>query len=602
MKTLKKSFDLLQKIGRALMLPVAILPVAGILLGVGGAMLSGIDRGVISIDSEFLLVLFEVFKQAGGPIFSNLPLIFAIGTAIGLAKNDGAAALAAFVGYVVMLGTMGVVAGTQGIETKGIMGIQSIDTGVFGGIVIGAVAAYLYNRFFNIKLPPYIGFFAGKRFVPIITALTAILVGAVFSFIWPPIQSQIDAFSHYATTGSMAGTVFTYGVIERLLLPFGLHHIWNVPFFFEIGEFVTASGETVNGEITRFFNADPTAGNLGGGYLFKMFGLPAAALAIWQSAKPENKVKVGGIMISAALTSFLTGITEPIEFSFLFVAPILYGFHALMAGSAFVVTYLSGAKLGFTFSHGFIDYALFYAMDTKPEMVLLLGPIYGVVYYGVFRVAISKLGLRTPGNEETTEQTATTSERAPIEGGLAGEVLVALGGPNNITNLDACITRLRVSVKEISAVDEAGLKKLGAAGVVKIGNGVQVIFGTLSDNLKGEIKDLIESGFKMPELGTKSNVPVVEKPVLGVTSKAKSSETEIVAGYNRILASLGGQENIDLMDSCSATRLRVKVLNAAKVQQKELPDDMQLVELENGTFHVLVGLEVERYQALFKKS
>src|SRR3954467_6071271 len=303
----KNAFSLLQKIGKCMMLPVSVLPVAGILLGVGSANFAFLPESVSS-----------VMAKSGDSIFGNLPLLFAIGVAIGLAENDGVAALAGTTGYVVFLAALGVCAKLQGIEVKPIMGIPSIDTGVFGGIIVGLIAAWAFNRFYKIQLPPYLGFFAGKRSVPIITAFAVIVAGAILSFIWPPIGHGIHAFSNWAVHENPAVAFTIYGVVERALIPFGLHHVWNVPFFFQAGDYLDpATGNKVTGEIARFIAGDPTAGHMTGGYLFKMWGLPAAALAMWRAARPENRAKVGGIMISAALTAFLTGITEPIEFAFL---------------------------------------------------------------------------------------------------------------------------------------------------------------------------------------------------------------------------------------------------------------------------------------------
>lgn len=477
---LKKLFGPLQKIGKSLMLPVSVLPVAGILLGVGSAKFGWIPP-----------ILASIMAQSGGAIFGNLPLIFAIGVALGLTENDGVASLAAVVGYVVLLATMGVMAESVfQLETKSIMGIKTLETGVFGGILVGAVAGVLFNKYYRIKLPAYLGFFAGKRFVPIVTAFSAIVLGVVLSIIWPPIQQGIDAFSNYAVSGNPTAMGFLYGLVERLLIPFGLHHIWNVPFFFEIGSYTNAAGEIVSGDVTRFFAGDPTAGFLGGAYLFKMFGLPAAALAIWHTAKPENKKMVGGIMISAALTSFLTGITEPIEFSFLFIAPVLYGVHAVLAGLSFVIFQVMGAKLGVTFSHGLIDYVLYFKLSTKPYLVLLIGPIYAAVYYGVFKYAITKFNILTPGRED--EKSADDVSISGSE--LAKGLVVAFGGSANIKNLDACITRLRVSVNDVNAVDQEKIKALGAAGVLVIGQNIQAIFGTQSDNLRTEMQDVMKSG------------------------------------------------------------------------------------------------------------
>ena len=590
MELIKNSFGFMQKIGKSLMLPVSILPVAGILLGIGGAMLSGIDRGVVTIDSTFLLVLFEIMKNSGEPIFANLPIIFAVGVALGLTKNDGVSAIAAIIGYIVMLGTMGVVGELAGVSTKTIMGIKSIDTGVFGGIIIGMAAGGLFNRYFRIELPSYLGFFAGKRFVPIITAFAAIFVGAAMCIIWPPIQHGIDAWSKQAVEGGMATTVFVYGIVERSLIPFGLHHIWNVPFFFEIGKFVTASGDVVQGEMARFFAGDPTAGNLAGGYIFKMFGLPAAALAIWHTAKPKNKVKVGSIMFSAALTSFLTGITEPLEFAFMFVAPLLYLIHALLAGSAFLMVFLSGAKLGYTFSHGFIDYTLFYAMGTKPWIVLILGPIYGVIYYTIFRTIIVKLNLKTPGREEDSEEELSITIAAE-EGTLPAKIVYALGGADNITNLDACITRLRVSLADVNLVQSQVLKALGAAGVVVVGNGIQAIFGTRSENLKTDIEEYLQAGGgRQPQAGAIKPVPKSDLPAMAAdpATDLKPGELDI------ILRAAGGRENITSSHLMAFTRVRLTIKNDKLVDASALASGFHLMPIGESQYHLLCGLKASK--------
>jgi glucose-specific phosphotransferase system IIBC component len=475
-------FGILQDIGKSLMLPVSVLPIAGLLLGVGSAQF-GVIPELVS----------EIMAKSGGAIFSNLPLIFAIGVGLGLARNDGVASIAAAISYMVMLATMGVLAPVLGLETRLIMGFRTIETGVFGGILAGALAAFLFNRFFNIKLPPYLGFFSGKRFVPIVSGLAATVLGAVLCIIWPPIQAGIDQFSHYAVSGNTNLMVFIYGVGERLLIPFGLHHIWNVPFFFEVGSFTTASGEVIHGDISRFFAGDPTAGFLGGGFLFKMFGLPAAAIAIWHSARPEKKKMVGGLMLSAAFTSFLTGITEPIEFTFLFIAPLLYLFHAILAGLCFLTMNVLGAKLGFTFSHGFIDYVLYYAMDTKPYLVLIVGPIVAAGYYVIFRASIHYFDLETPGRDRTTSNREGHAQAVSSTPERSAAIVAALGGVANIESLDACITRLRISVGQIDLVDRDELKSLGAVGVLVVGENVQAIFGTLSDLIKTEIDEIVSS-------------------------------------------------------------------------------------------------------------
>jgi len=479
-------FSGLQKVGTSLMLPVSVLPIAGILLGVGAADFS-----------LFPSVLSDLMEQAGGAIFSNMALLFAIGVALGFTNNDGVAALAAAVGYFIMTKAITViVAATHSPESLHLMAnsaeytIKLADmsnTGVLGGIIAGGIAAAMFNRFNTVSLPEYLGFFSGKRAVPIMTGFLTIIIGTLLAFIWPPIASVIDVFSHWAANQNPQMAFGIYGVIERALIPLGLHHVWNVPFFFQAGTCINTSGEQLHGILTCYLSADDISraagygfGQLAGGYLFKMFGLPAAAIAIAHSAKHENRAKVMGIMASAALTSFITGITEPIEFAFLFVAPLLYVIHALLAGSAFVVTNMLGMVHGTSFSHGLIDFVVLSAHAQKMPYFIVIGLIYAVIYYSVFRVVIKAFDLKTPGREDTTpENTTTLSNQA-----MSAALIDAFGGSNNLTNLDACITRLRISVVDIERVDQIKLKTLGAAGVVISGNGVQAIFGTKSDNLK----------------------------------------------------------------------------------------------------------------------
>ncbi|GAB3216059.1 PTS glucose transporter subunit IIBC [Pseudaeromonas pectinilytica] len=477
-------FANLQKVGKSLMLPVSVLPVAGILLGVGAAKFSWLPA-----------IVSQIMEQAGGAVFGNMALIFAIGVALGFTNNDGVAGLAATVGYVILTKTIGVVAPIiAGLDPAAAdyasMADKVSNVGVLGGIVAGGIAAFMFNRFYRIQLPEYLGFFAGKRFVPLSTGIVAIVVGVVMAFVWPPVGALIQSFSHWAAYQNPALAFGIYGLVERSLIPFGLHHIWNVPFFFEAGEYTNAAGQVIHGEIARYIAGDPTAGNLAGGYMFKMYGLPAAAIAMWHAAKPENRAKVGGIMVSAALTSFLTGITEPIEFAFLFVAPVLYAIHALLAGSAFVVTILLGMKHGTTFSHGLIDFVVLFAQSTKGWMFPILGLVYAAIYYTIFRVAISALDLKTPGREDEVAE-ESVSEMA--EHYMAEQLVLAFGGKANIASLDACITRLRVGVKDVAKVDQAKLKQLGAAGVVVAGSGIQAIFGTKSDNLKTDMDQWMQS-------------------------------------------------------------------------------------------------------------
>jgi PTS system glucose-specific IIC component len=577
----KNAFGLLQKIGKALMLPVAILPVAGILLGVGSAGFTWMPE-----------LLSAIMRDAGGVIFGNLPLFFAIGVALGLTENDGVASMSAVVGYVVMLATMGLLAGRHGVEVKSIMGISSIDTGVFGGILMGAIAAWLFNRYYRIQLPAYLGFFSGKRFVPIVTAFAAVFVGALLSYAWPPVGKVIRAFSEYAAYGNPLLSVGVYGFVERLLIPFGLHHIWNVPFFFEIGSFVNSAGVTVHGDITRFFAGDPEAGILGGAYLFKMWGLPAAAIAMWHAARPENRVRIGGIMVSAALTSFLTGITEPIEFSFMFVAPVLYGIHAVLAACSQVTFALLGAKLGFTFSHGFIDFVLYYAKDTRPGLVLVLGPVYAMIYYGLFRWAIAKFNLKTPGREAAE---AAAPDAAAGEDSFSRRLVLAFGGRANIRSLDACITRLRVAVIAPERVDKAALKALGAAGVMMSGNGVQAVFGTRSENLKTDLEIYLKTAGAEADGPATAPQPAADAPAPAPSPLPSGAELESAAAG--LLAALGGPGNLRQVEACAHTRLRARLADPSLLDEPALAaaGGYGVMRQAGDVVHVLVGPSAGAY-------
>jgi PTS system glucose-specific IIC component len=582
--TFKNAFSSLQKIGKCMMLPVSVLPVAGILLGVGSANFSWLPP-----------IVSQVMAQSGGSIFSNLPLLFAIGVALGLTENDGVAALAAAVGWFVFLAAMGVCAKARGIETTPIMGIPSIDTGVFGGIIVGLIAAKAFNRFYKIQLPSYLGFFAGKRSVPIITAAEVIIMGALLSFIWPPIGNGIKTFSNWAAHGQ-PGLAFTiYGIVERALIPFGLHHVWNVPFFFQAGDYLDpTTGKEIHGEISRFIAGDPTAGNMTGGYLFKMWGLPAAAIAIWRAARPENRAKVGGIMLSAALTSFVTGITEPIEFAFLFLAPVLYGVHALLAGAGYFLCSALGIKHGFTFSHGLIDYVVLFPKSHHALWLFVIGPVWGLIYYGVFSFAIRKWNLATPGRE--AEDEATRTVRSTSGDSFALQLVRAFGGRSNIASLDACITRLRVKLHDVAKANPDKLKALGAAGVVVVGDGVQAIFGTQSENLKTEMQEYLKTaGPEADEV--EAPLPVQAPRAAGVVSKRRDPDAaRKVAVW---IAALGGARNIERVDDCAETRLRVLVRDMVGVDEYGLTSAGidAVIRLPNNTMHLLAGLNADQYAA-----
>ncbi|HHV8948720.1 TPA: glucose-specific PTS transporter subunit IIBC [Staphylococcus aureus] len=529
----KKLFGQLQRIGKALMLPVAILPAAGLLLAIGTAIQGeALQHYLPFIQNGGVQNVAKLMTAAGSIIFENLPMIFALGVAIGLAGGDGVAAIAAFVGYIIMNKTMGdflqvtpknVTDPASGYAS--ILGIPTLQTGVFGGIIIGALAAWCYNKFYNINLPSYLGFFAGKRFVPIMMATTSFILAFPMALIWPTIQSGLNAFSTGLLDSNTGVAVFLFGFIKRLLIPFGLHHIFHAPFWFEFGSWKNAAGEIIHGDQRIFIEqiregAHLTAGKfMQGEFPVMMFGLPAAALAIYHTAKPENKKVVAGLMGSAALTSFLTGITEPLEFSFLFVAPLLFFIHAVLDGLSFLTLYLLDLHLGYTFSGGFIDYVLLGVLPNKTQwwLVIPVGLVYAVIYYFVFRFLIVKLKYKTPGREDKQSQAVTASATE-----LPYAVLEAMGGKANIKHLDACITRLRVEVNDKSKVDVPGLKDLGASGVLEVGNNMQAIFGPKSDQIKHEMQQIM-------------NGQVVENPT---TMEDDKDETVVVAEDKSVTSEL----------------------------------------------------------------
>jgi len=541
----KKIFGVLQKVGKALMLPVAILPAAGILLAFGNALQNPTLLDIAPfLNNGGVEMVASVMEDAGNIIFGNLSLLFAVGVAVGLAGGEGVAGLAAIIGYLIMNVTMGTVLGITAEDLVGstkyssVLGIPTLQTGVFGGIIVGIIAATMYNKFFEIELPTYLGFFAGKRFVPIVTAASAVILGLIMIVIWPPIQHGLNVFSENMLGANLTLSAFIFGLIERSLIPFGLHHIFYSPFWFEFGSYTTNAGTIVKGDQAIFMNQikdgvqDLTAGTfMTGKFPFMMFGLPAAALAIYHEARPEKKAVVGGLMASAALTSFLTGITEPLEFSFLFVAPVLFGLHAVFAGLSFMTMQLLDVKVGMTFSGGLIDYVLFGLINpqTNAWIIIPVGIVFALIYYFGFRFAIRKFNLKTPGREDETEEDESA---AGSTSDLPYDVLEAMGGQENIAHLDACITRLRVSVNDINNVDKDRLKKLGAAGVLEVGNNIQAIFGPRSETIKGQMKDIISG--KRPR-------PAAQQQQVEEVAAATDALDTAVNGQDSIVAPIKGE-------------------------------------------------------------
>jgi PTS system glucose-specific IIC component len=597
-------FGVLQKLGRALMIPVAVLPAAGILLGIGAGLLAGVEQGTFPITNPTVLNLLEIMKASGDAVFGAMPLLFAIGVAIAFTNNDGVAALAATVGYVVLLGSMAAVAKIFGLTTNTVLGFVTVDTGVFGGILIGLVASSLYNRFYRIDLPPYLGFFAGKRFVPIVTAFAAIACGFVLAFVWAPIAAGIEGLSTWAVNQNPALGVFIYGLVERSLLPFGLHHIWNAPWFYEFGSYTTPAGETVHGLTNICFAGDPQQGGiLAGGYPFKMFGLAGGALAIWRCAKPSRKVVIGGIMASAAFTAFLTGITEPLEFSFLFVAPLLYAVHALMAGLAFPIMYLLDSRLCYSFSHGFIDYALFFILGIRPWVLLIVGPLYFLLYFGVFYGMIKLFKMNTPGREpeeaefEDAAMASTGAALSDPRAEHARQLTLAFGGKSNIQSLDACITRLRVGVIDPNKVNQARLKAMGAAGVVVVGNNMQAIFGPKSESYKTDMDEYLRVAGPEAELSATDVIETASGAPQPVTSKLR--DPAAAQKGRDFIQALGGAQNIQKIDAVAETRLRAVLSNDTRVDEDALRRTGAdgIMRLPNHTFHLIVGPNADQYAA-----
>ncbi len=479
-------FAQLQRLGKSLMLPIAVLPAAGILLRLGQDDLLG------RIKAPVIGPFVHAMSAAGDAIFTNLPLLFAVGVAIGFArKADGSTALAAVVGYLVVQSvfkTMSPVVLAGEVDKAG--GQAQINYSVFAGIVVGLLTAWLFDRYHTIQLPAYLGFFGGRRFVPIVVSLACLFLAFAMSYCYPLFDAGLTGLGKFIG-GSGAFGAFVYGFANRMLIPLGLHHIPNSYVWFLYGDYQTPDGHVVTGELTRFAAGDPTAGILTSGfYPVLMFGLPAAALAMIHVANKKQRKVAVGILSAAALTALLTGVTEPLEFAFMFVAFPLYVIHAVLTGLSLAVAYLLDVHLGFSFSAGLADLLLYGTAPAAKNIPLLIGMgvVFSVVYYVLFRFAITRWNLRTPGRELETEFEAEEQE---ILGESADsrpeQVIAAFGGRDNLVSVDACITRLRIEVADKSKVDQDRLKSLGAAGVIEVGNSVQAVFGTGSEALKNDI-------------------------------------------------------------------------------------------------------------------
>ena len=494
-------FAQLQRLGKSLMLPIALLPAAGILLRLGQPDLLG------KIDAAVIGPFFEAMSAAGGAVFANLPLLFAVGVAIGFArKADGSTALAAVAGYLVLEAVFTSMSPVVLDGVTNVAGEQAtINYSVFGGIIVGLVTAWLFDRYHNIQLPAYLGFFGGRRFVPIVVSLASLAIGFGMSWFYPVFNSGLTSVGEFIGGAGVLGA-FLYGFVNRMLIPLGLHHIVNTYVWFIYGDYQGPNGP-VSGELTRFAAGDPEAGRLTAGfYPILMFGLPGAALAMIRSAKPSQKKVAVGILSAAGLTAFLTGVTEPLEFAFMFVAFPLYVIHALLTGLSLAIAYALDVHLGFSFSAGLIDLLLYGTAPAAKNIpaLLVMGVIFFFLYYFMFRFAIERWNMRTPGREpddefEAEQAANLTDDRAgsAVAGGAAAkaeQLITAFGGRANLQHVDACITRLRIEVADKALVDKARLKALGAAGVIEVGNNVQAIFGTQADALKSDINAVLEGG------------------------------------------------------------------------------------------------------------
>lgn len=483
----------LQKLGKALMLPIAVLPIAGILLRFG--------------QSDLLNIPF--LAKAGGALFDNLPMLFAIGIAIGIAEsNHGAAGLAGAISFYILNAASQEV--NYALQVHSIFAtdvyntmladgkLQTIQLAHFGGIIAGIIAGLCYNKFHSIKLPEWLGFFGGRRFVPIITGLISIIVAIPLGIIWPYIQNGLDSAAIAMTSAAGIGA-FIYGVLNRLLIPFGLHHVINTFVWFNFGSFTGADGAVTTGDLNRFFVGDPTGGTFTAGFFpIMMIALPAAALAMYVCAKKENKASIGGALFSVAFTAFLCGITEPIEFMFMFLAPVLYGIHAILMGVSLAVCTMLGIHDSFAFSAGFIDFALNWGIAQKPFLLIILGLIFGAIYFFLFVFFIKKFDLKTPGREDDDELLANAGAGTNLSSDksltdIASSYINLLGGKSNIQEIESCITRIRLVLKDNTNIDEKALKAAGAAGVMKANKHVtQVIVGTKAELIVDEMKKMLK--------------------------------------------------------------------------------------------------------------
>ena len=537
LKMKDKIFGVLQRVGRSFMLPIALLPVAGLLLGIGSSftnetMLAAYGLNSVIHPGTLIYTILDVMSQTGSAVFNNLALLFAMGVAIGMARKEKeVAALSGAVAYIIMntaiqamINAAGGVEAMPANSTTTMLGITTLQMGVFGGIVVGLGVAALHNKFYKIELPQVLAFFGGTRFVPIISSIVYLVVGIAMFYIWPVVQSGIAALGALVLASGYAGT-FIYGLLERALIPFGLHHVFYMPFWqTAVGGTAIIDGVTVTGAQNIFFAELASKSTtvfsvsatrfMAGKFPFMMFGLPGAALAMYQCAKPEKKKVAGGLLLSAALTAFLTGITEPLEFTFIFVALPMYAVHCVLAGLSFMLMHILNVGVGMTFSGGLIDLVLFGVMQGNAKThwmwVVVVGAVYFVLYYIIFRFMISKFDYKTPGRDDAEEvklytradvnaRSAASGSTAPAgDDPVSALIVEGLGGTDNLSDVDCCATRLRCTVKDAALVRQDVLKASGASGVICKGNGIQVVYGPKVAVIKAKLEDYLENAPKTP--------------------------------------------------------------------------------------------------------
>ena len=557
-----KIFGVLQRVGRSFMLPIALLPVAGLLLGIGSSftnetMLAAYGLNSVIHPGTLIYTILDVMSQTGSAVFNNLALLFAMGVAIGMARKEKeVAALSGAVAYIIMntaiqamINAAGGVDAMPANSTTTMLGITTLQMGVFGGIVVGLGVAALHNKFYKIELPQVLAFFGGTRFVPIVSSIVYLVVGIAMFYIWPVVQSGIAALGALVLASGYAGT-FIYGLLERALIPFGLHHVFYMPFWqTAVGGTAIIDGVTVTGAQNIFFAELASKSTtvfsvsatrfMAGKFPFMMFGLPGAALAMYQCAKPEKKKVAGGLLLSAALTAFLTGITEPLEFTFIFVALPMYAVHCVLAGLSFMLMHILNVGVGMTFSGGLIDLVLFGVMQGNAKThwvwVVVVGAVYFVLYYIIFRFMISKFDYKTPGRDDAEEvklytradvnaRSAASGSTAPAgDDPVSALIVEGLGGAANLSDVDCCATRLRCTVKDAALVKQDVLKASGASGVICKGNGVQVVYGPKVAVIKAKLEDYLENAPKTPA------APAAPAPAAAPAAPAAAAKDTVLA-------------------------------------------------------------------------